>query len=459
MSTLPMPPTVAACALGDPQLRSALVRCVARRVDAADVEDVVQMTFVEAVASLRVPENSEEVRRFVFFIAGQKVADLHRRRGREQRSMPPAQGTTEAHSAEADLLRWAERTVPANRDARQTLEWMLREGDGETLADIAARDGVAAATVRQRVSRLRRYLRKRWSNELALGTLLGVMAIGLIASLLYATHDDEATRAVPSVPSAPSTSSAPSVSDAPDHRIAPDPSTLPPPAAPAQSNDIVPAPPLSELRPFDLDGATKALAAINAASCAPQPMPPKRHTATITFDPNGSVSSVTIEGSLAGATCIRERFGSARVPAFDGAPVTLRKAFVYGVAPRSVPSFEPGAARLGWGASYSGAPSFDFDSATRMLETINMASCAPPSTAETRRVATITFEPQGFVSAVTVDSTLAGTPAETCIRRRFLDARVPVFDGAPVTLRKSFAYGVTTKPSRIQLDTDIWEKK
>lgn len=44
---------------------------------------------------------------------------------------------------------------------------MAREGDGERLEAIAAEENVSAANVRQRVSRLRRTLYKRWLLELA----------------------------------------------------------------------------------------------------------------------------------------------------------------------------------------------------------------------------------------------------------------------------------------------------
>ncbi len=73
--------------LGDPRLWKDLVRSVRRRIDAGEVEDVVQSTLAEALASKALPAAEEEVRRFVFAIARQKIADVYRRRGREQRRM------------------------------------------------------------------------------------------------------------------------------------------------------------------------------------------------------------------------------------------------------------------------------------------------------------------------------------------------------------------------------------
>jgi hypothetical protein len=51
----------------------------------------------------------------------------------------------------------------------------------------------------------------------------------------------------------------------------------------------------------------------------------------------------------------------------------------------------------------------------------------------------VTFDPSGAVSNATVDPPFAGAPIGTCIERLFLRLRVPVFDGAPVKVGKSFA--------------------
>ncbi|HEX3850670.1 MAG TPA: hypothetical protein VHW01_06860 [Polyangiaceae bacterium] len=64
-------------------------------------------------------------------------------------------------------------------EALHTLEWMLREGDGEKLEQIARDANLPAPRVRQRVSRLRCFLREQWAAELMLGTLgLALLAAG-----------------------------------------------------------------------------------------------------------------------------------------------------------------------------------------------------------------------------------------------------------------------------------------
>src|SRR6187549_2239183 len=53
---------------------------------------------------------------------------------------------------------------------------MAREGEGEKLESIAAEERVPAARVRQRVSRMRRWMKERWIAELAAVAALGVFA-------------------------------------------------------------------------------------------------------------------------------------------------------------------------------------------------------------------------------------------------------------------------------------------
>lgn len=163
--------------LADPGLRSALESMVRRRVPSSEVDDIVQSTFTEALVSKTAPDEPDALRRWIFGVARNKVVDFHRRTKREA---PPSEDMPEvpaeegvAHS-DRDLLRWAEEELPENSDAPKTLEWMLREGAGEKLEAIAASEKLPAPTVRQRVHRLRSYMKKRWAAELALVAALGI---------------------------------------------------------------------------------------------------------------------------------------------------------------------------------------------------------------------------------------------------------------------------------------------
>jgi len=157
--------------LADPRLRREVEAVVKRRVRGDEAHDVVQAALADVLSAARVPEDSEEFRRFVFAVTRNKVFDHFRRRMRE---VPEEAGHEPAASEEPlsarDILRWAEGKLP-DADAEHTLQWMLREGDGEKLEQIAREAKLPAPRVRQRVSRLRRFLRERWAAELMLGTL------------------------------------------------------------------------------------------------------------------------------------------------------------------------------------------------------------------------------------------------------------------------------------------------
>jgi DNA-directed RNA polymerase specialized sigma24 family protein len=167
--------------LADPRLRADLLRFVRGRVAESEAEDVVQTILTDAFAARGRPEDPEELRRWVFGIAKNKVADVHRRGAREVVRDAPVGEEASAESAPLsarDLLRWAENELPEGEQAQSTLDWMLREGSGEKLEHIAEEERVPAARVRQRVSRLRKHYRARWAAQLAAAAAL--LALGLV---------------------------------------------------------------------------------------------------------------------------------------------------------------------------------------------------------------------------------------------------------------------------------------
>jgi RNA polymerase sigma factor (sigma-70 family) len=164
--------------LADVELRSSLERYVRRRLKEEDAGDVVQATIADALASEGAPAEPENFRRFVFVIARNKVADHYRRHSRELPDDQIGDGEPGAHDpvSARDLLRWAEETLPSSED-KNTLEWMLREADGDKLEHIAQEANVPAPRVRQRVSRLRKYLRARWAAQLAAAGMAGLALV------------------------------------------------------------------------------------------------------------------------------------------------------------------------------------------------------------------------------------------------------------------------------------------
>jgi DNA-directed RNA polymerase specialized sigma24 family protein len=186
--------------LADPEIRRFLVDFVRRRVPASDVEDVVQTVLLDALAAESRPTERGELRRWLAGIARHKAADAHRRGGREVVSEPVDVETGPAPLEARALATWAEEQASSVRDAGETLRWMAREGEGEKLETIAAEANVPAARVRQRVSRMRRWMKERWMAELALVAALALAA--LVAYSLLRKPREVPEAVVPEVPSA-----------------------------------------------------------------------------------------------------------------------------------------------------------------------------------------------------------------------------------------------------------------
>jgi DNA-directed RNA polymerase specialized sigma24 family protein len=173
--------------LADPALREALLKFARRRLPAAEVDDLVQNTLADALASPAPPSDAAEFRRWVQGIARHKVADLYRRRGRQPAlsgDLPEA--VADPGPATGELAQWIEQELPRTAGARATLTWLLRESDGETLDEIAREAALPAPRVRQRVSRLRRHFQTRW---LALGAAGLALLLGLGVTLHFLAQD------------------------------------------------------------------------------------------------------------------------------------------------------------------------------------------------------------------------------------------------------------------------------
>lgn len=247
--------------LADPGLRRAVEAAVRRRVRGDEAEDVVQATFTDVLAAPRLPDDDEEFRRFVFGVARNKVFDHFRRQKRDPEALDEsdADGGEQPLSAR-DILRWAEGELP-DSESQDTLQWMLREGDGEKLEHIARDARVPAPRVRKRVSRLRKLLRERWAAELMLAGLLVLLgALGAVYYFKFGRNPDdvvkrEPPRPVPSAPRAPLPRSEPQTptpslpaGETPQLNLAPQ-------AVPSAAPSALPAP--SSSAPPRLDTPTK----------------------------------------------------------------------------------------------------------------------------------------------------------------------------------------------------------
>jgi RNA polymerase sigma factor (sigma-70 family) len=225
--------------LSDPSLTAGLSHFVRSRVPEPEVQDIVQSTLTEALDAEHHPEEDEDIVRWVYGICRHKVVDWFRRARREvprdlespEEGAPVAAAESAPQSA-MDLLRWAKKELPEGEENEKTLEWMLREGEGEKLETIAAEANVPAPRVRQRVSRLRRYYKQKWAAQTAALAALLLIALAIALSLRR-RHEEVAPAPGPSF--VPSSTPTP-VPTAPE---------LPPSSSPAMSTTPMDAPPPS----------------------------------------------------------------------------------------------------------------------------------------------------------------------------------------------------------------------
>jgi len=197
MATPPERQTAQRKMLGSPEIRSMLSDYVRRRVPDHDVDDVVQTVLMEALASETVPAEKVELRKWLTGVARHKIADLHRRAGRERPAELPDIETAPAPIEEQELARWAQKQAGASKDAGATLSWMAREGEGDKLEHIAAEEKLPAATVRQRVSRMRRWMREQWRAELAAAAAMLAVLVFLLVKYVFVPAPDQSVKKEP----------------------------------------------------------------------------------------------------------------------------------------------------------------------------------------------------------------------------------------------------------------------
>jgi DNA-directed RNA polymerase specialized sigma24 family protein len=245
----------------DPSLASALSRFVRARVPESEVEDIVQATLSDALQAQQHPEQDEDIVRWVWGICRHKVVDWFRRMRREVPRDLEGDDAVPAESAPTsalDLMRWAQKELPAGKENEQTLEWMLREGEGEKLETIAAEANVPAPRVRQRVSRLRRYFKARWAAQTA--AVAALMLVFLAIFLALRGKKEE-------------------IAPRPEPSFEPSSMPTPPPTAPQALPPLIPA------GSVDVPDAVAPNASVVAP---PAPQPPLKPVPTTTAPPNNS---------------------------------------------------------------------------------------------------------------------------------------------------------------------------
>lgn len=166
------------------RLRS-LSRAIRAKIPEHDAEDIIQSTIADALAASAPPLDTDAFDRWLLGIAGHKIADYYRRSRNHAHvdfdSLASDSIAETVPESARDLLRWVDRELPPQPETTRTLEWMMREASGDKLEAIAEEHSLPAPAVRQRVSRLRRFLRERWALQAAAALGLCAVVTGLFA--------------------------------------------------------------------------------------------------------------------------------------------------------------------------------------------------------------------------------------------------------------------------------------
>ncbi len=165
--------------LDDPALHAWLRNYIRRRVPSDEADDLVQAVLCAALEARQRPADGVGLRRWLTGVARHLIAHHYEgvrtgRRGASSEDEGPEPAQEAPPFEERSLLRWAEVQAEAVAHGPETLDWMAREGEGEKLEAIAREAELPSARVRQRVSRLRRWMKGRYLAELALASSLAV---------------------------------------------------------------------------------------------------------------------------------------------------------------------------------------------------------------------------------------------------------------------------------------------
>jgi DNA-directed RNA polymerase specialized sigma24 family protein len=151
--------------ISEPSTRTTLRAFVRRRGFSADADDVVQTVLCEALAARVLPNDPLDIPRWVTGILKNKVADAERRRARWRFTELPEWSTPAPRPEVNDLLTRIQADV-AETPHRRALGWLFREHAGDSLLEIARQEAIEPTSLRQRICRLRRYLRARYVGPL-----------------------------------------------------------------------------------------------------------------------------------------------------------------------------------------------------------------------------------------------------------------------------------------------------
>ena len=122
--------------------------------DAADADDIVQEAFLRLFQADIAPSDDEGLRRYVFRIAGNLIADRWRRRVRDERHAPARAEADDPEKRDLDVAR-----IFSELKSRERALLWLAYVEGDTHADIAAALRLGRGSIKVLLSRARARLR------------------------------------------------------------------------------------------------------------------------------------------------------------------------------------------------------------------------------------------------------------------------------------------------------------
>ena len=122
--------------------------------DTADADDIVQEAFLRLLQADVLPSDDQGLRRYLFRVAGNLLADRWRRRTRDERHAPAPSETAEPGQRDIDVVRIFSELKPRER----ALLW-LAYVEGNSHADIAESLHVGHGSIKVMLSRARARLR------------------------------------------------------------------------------------------------------------------------------------------------------------------------------------------------------------------------------------------------------------------------------------------------------------
>lgn len=129
---------------------------------AAEVDDIVQETFIAALKGLKRLDEPAAFRRWLVTIAVRQVKRRIGRKGK-QRQLDRALSEQLTESTDADMARQMDDLYEAlsDLDVKLRIPWLLARLEGHALSDVAEECSISLATAKRRIAQAEERIRRR----------------------------------------------------------------------------------------------------------------------------------------------------------------------------------------------------------------------------------------------------------------------------------------------------------